>query len=245
MPDRSFHIPNVLNARHLGGLPTAGGRLTRSKTMIRSAHLAQLDVAGIQAIANQGIRTVIDLRWQFELNRDPNPFQTQSSLVGFHHISLLGDTYEQWRATLGSADDGARGYTHNLDNFKPQMLTLMRTIASAPPGGVLFHCFAGKDRTGITAMILLSLAGVPDDLIADDYAQSTTALAPLQGEFLRRETNTDKHPQIIEDFRCPPEIALSTLSHLATRYNGSAGYLSDVGLTTNEIEQLRSRLVTA
>jgi len=63
-----------------------------------------------------------------------------------------------------------------LDHYADLFAAVFRAMIAAKPGAVLFHCQAGKDRTGIVTALLLSLVGVPDSIIAADYAESQVCL---------------------------------------------------------------------
>src|SRR5207245_1879248 len=89
-------------------------------------------------------------------------------------------TRDAWSATTTTADS----YTLMLGRFQQNVAAVLMAIARAPDGGVLFHCHAGKDRTGLVAALLLALAGTPDEIIAQDYHLSYTYLLPTFDEWL-------------------------------------------------------------
>jgi protein tyrosine/serine phosphatase len=121
----------------------------------------------------------------------------------------------------------------------------MSAIADAPEVPVLFHCHAGKDRTGMIAALLLSLANVPDEIVAQDYSLTYTYLRDQFEQWKAGLTTTDPHvrARLIEGFRCRPETMLQVLDHLQRRYGGVEGYLLSLGLGRDQIERLRRRLV--
>ena len=102
-------------------------------------------------------------------------------------------------------------------------------VADAEPGGVLVHCMAGKDRTGIVCALSLSLAGVSDEEIGADFAASGDALRPIF-----------ENP---EDADIEPELILDTLALLRRRHGSVKAYLLDAGLEPVQIERLRKRLL--
>ncbi len=242
IPQHKLHFPATFNARDLGGYETANGHQTRLKSFVRSDNLRRLTPEGVQAVLDYGVRTVIDLRWPFELEMDLNPFATQTGAVQFVPVSLFGDSWETWTERAPNYDEEL-GYTHILDNFQPEMKRVMQALAHAPEGGVLFHCHAGKDRTGMVAMVLLSLAEVPADIIAADYAISAEYLKPEFEQYLSQFTDPIEREKVVQDQQCPPENALQVLAHLDARYGGAAAYLGEIGLQADEIESLRARLI--
>ncbi len=124
-----------------------------------------------------------------------------------------------------------------LAHTQPQMKEVLQVIATAAPGPLLFHCVAGKDRTGIVAALLLALADVTPDAIAYDYSVSAEH---LREAYLSRYANRDR-AEILEAVRCPPEGVYNMLEYLE-RCGGIRAYLAQIGLSPEEIAQLRGRL---
>lgn len=240
--NRRLNFPDTFNARDLGGYQTNNGQLTRQGAFVRSDNLRRLTPAGVQTVLDYGIRTVIDLRWAHELTMDPNPFATYAGPARYEHRSLLGPTKQTWDERV-RGEDGARGYTFILDCFQPEMKQVMQTIATAPEGGVLFHCHAGKDRTGVVSMLLLTLADVPEDMIANDYALTGPYIRHAYAKELSDDADPQERARLEADLNCPPEIALATLAHLRTRYGSASAYLQGIGLSGREVAHIRARLI--
>jgi protein-tyrosine phosphatase len=235
---RLLHFPDLLNARDLGGYPTRDGARTRSRSLLRADDLAQLTAAGLSALAEFGVETVIDLRWSEEAAAYPNPVALSLGSVCYRRIPLLGDTELEWQ-TLSARREAPKELWKCvvLEHSRSGIREVLRTIAAASSGPLLFHCVAGKDRTGVVAALLLALADVEPDAIAEDYAASTRC---LQDAWLRRHPHVAPE-EIIESVRCPEEGAHRMLEHLA-RHGGIRAYLGLIGLREEEIERLRARL---
>jgi protein-tyrosine phosphatase len=229
-------FPGLLNARDLGGHPTLDGQLTRSHSLIRADDLAQLTPEGLRALADYGIETVIDLRWPEEALRDPSPVPKALPRVRFEHISLLTHTEDEWR--LRSRDVAKELWKCGvLERVRAELRRVLSVIADASPAGLVFHCVAGKDRTGLIAALLLTLADVQPQAIAADYALSSKN---LQAEYLKRYAHTAPE-RVLEALRCPEEGAYNMLRFLESA-GGVRAYLAQIGLTPPEIERLRARL---
>jgi protein tyrosine/serine phosphatase len=114
---------------------------------------------------------------------------------------------------------------------------VLNVIADAAAEPLLFHCVAGKDRTGLVAALLLALADVEPDAIAADYAASTRHLTDA---YLLRYPDLERE-EIFEALRCPEEGVHNMLAYLA-QYGGAAGYLRVIGLSDARIARLRARL---
>ncbi|MCU1351743.1 MAG: Protein tyrosine/serine phosphatase, partial [Acidimicrobiales bacterium] len=163
------------NARDLGGLPTRDGGRTRWGAAIRSDSLDGLRDAGWAALHEHGVRTVVDLR-----DGDERAAWVDSAAYGVTTIHLpledLSDVefWLEWRGVCNTA----LYYRAFLDRFPERSADLVAAFVGAAPGGVLFHCQIGRDRTGLVALLLLALAGVAADDIADDHALSDARLRP-------------------------------------------------------------------
>lgn len=236
-PKRLLDFPGLLNARDLGGYPTRGGERTRWRSLLRSDDLVQLTSAGLRALSEYGLRTVVDLRWPGEAGGAEHPVARDLAHVRYHPISLLAADEMQWSA-LSAGCTKEMWKCAVLDHSRPQLRHVLQVIASADPGPLLFHCVAGKDRTGLIAALLLALADVEPEAIAYDYAASALQ---LQDEYVRRYPQIDPEV-IVEMLRCPEEGVYNMLAYLE-RYRGASGYLEEIGLLGDDIARVRARLV--
>ena len=233
---RALDIPRLLNARDLGGLATRDGARTRWRSLVRTDDLVQLDAAGLAALGELGVRTVLDLRWPQETRAQPSPVPRALPGVHYEHISLLGGTEEAWQLRCGEVAK-ASWKCAVLEHVRAELRQVMRFIAAAPPGPLVFHCVAGKDRTGIVAALLLVLADARPEEVAADYAAST---ACLREAYLERYAGMGRE-RVLAAVHCPEEGVHNMLRFLE-RAGGVRAYLADIGLGPSEIAALRSRL---
>ena len=155
------------NARDLGGLPTIDGRVTRRGALIRSEAVDRLSPAGWGALREYGVRTVIDLR---EVDERTDPGEGVETI----HIPLdrIADDPEFWDDWMHGPQFGTPLYYGPfLERFHERIDEVLDAIEQAPPGGVLFHCVGGRDRTGLVAIAALAAARAKPEAIADDYAR--------------------------------------------------------------------------
>lgn len=235
-PGRRLDFPRLLNARDLGGCPTLDGARTRWRSLLRADDLAQLDAAGLQALGDYGIATVVDLRWRAETERHPSPIPAALPEVHYRQISLLTPTEDEWRER--SVDTTKELWNCVvLEQVRLELREVLGAIAAAAPGPLLFHCIAGKDRTGLVAALLLALADVLPEAIAQDYALSS---ANLRDGYLARYAHLDPE-QILAALQCPEQGAYNMLKFLA-HAGGVRAYLKEIGLAGDEIAALRARL---
>lgn len=164
--------------RDLGGLRTADGRTIRPGALVRARSLDHLDAEDWTALYALGVRTLIDLRNDDERAAAPTP-------PGITAVHLPLDCIEDREFWDEWAADWRFGtpvyYGPHLARFPERSLAVLTTIAYARPGGVLFHCMGGRDRTGMIAMLVLALAGVAPEDIAADYELSATDPAVAAG----------------------------------------------------------------
>jgi protein-tyrosine phosphatase len=105
----------------------------------------------------------------------------------------------------------------------------------------VFHCFAGKDRTGMVAAMLLALAGVPDDAIATDFVETDAQLALKYKEWLAAAA-PERRSEMREELHCPPDRILGVLGHLRRRWGGVHGYLEAAGMNPTTIDRVAAKL---
>ena len=157
--------------------------MTRRGALVRSDAVDRLSPAGWAALRAHGVRTIIDLRNDDELVENSGGVETV-------HISLdrLDEDPEFWVDWMNGPQFGTPLYYRPfMERFPDRIEQVLDVIEQAPPGGVLFHCVGGRDRTGLVAIAALTVAGVAPDAIADDYALAAERAHthdPMYEEFL-------------------------------------------------------------
>ena len=174
-----------INVRDLGDLRTCNGRMTRWRAVVRSDTPARLTAAGWSALYAHGIRTIISLRTygmaEDEFNITPPHSDLVTVQVAIEDITDR-EFVQQWVNT--NFWGTPLYYRDALQRWPERHAAAISAIARAQPGGVLFHCIRGHDRTGIIALLLLALVGVTPDEIIADYELSPD---PERDELLARE----------------------------------------------------------
>lgn len=241
---RRLDWPDCWNTRDLGGLPRQGG-VTSPGVLVRSDSVGHLTEAGLEAMVAYGVATVIDLRTDAELAgaaadprfRPPQPdARARAAGVVYLHLPLVQDV----KRRIAGTTTGVGRYIEIVDTRPAAFATVFNAIAGAD-GTLLFHCFAGKDRTGIVAAMLLELAGVDRDVIGADYGETDTCLAP-QYELWLAEAAPDAREEIRSDLTCPPGRILGVLDHLDAKWGGVASYLEASGVPQANLDVLESKL---
>jgi protein tyrosine/serine phosphatase len=234
---RHLEWDGCFNARDLGGLPTRDGGAVRPGALVRADSPAGLSAAGWSALRAHGVRTIVDLRNEDELKPDAEPRPPELATV---HIALdnIEDTdfWDHWAA--GPQFGTPLYYRPFLDRFPRRTASVITAVARARPGGVLVHCVGGRDLTGLITMLLLSLAGVAPEDIADDYVLSTQRLPALDAH----RGETDQGPALDEFLAgrgtSAREVILSTLESLELD-----AYARAAGVAEDDLIALRARLV--
>ena len=243
-PLRHLSLEGSYNVRDLGGYPTSSGGTTRWKTILRSGDMHELTLRSMTALIDYGVRTVVDLRRDRALEEMPNRF-ADSPGVTYHHHDVWGDLTAPDRSDY---DDPSVWWLDHyrllLDEHRSVVCDAVATVLDPDAWPVVFDCAAGKDRTGVVAGLVLSLAGVPSATIAKDYALSARFLLD---RFLAA-TPAEEVPigfgwKEYQDEHCPPGAMRKTLDHLESVYGGAEGYLVGGGVSEALIKSLRSRFV--
>lgn len=243
MPQRGVAFRNVFNFRDLGGYRTIDGRTVAWQRLYRSDDLCRLHDSEREQLRALGIRTVIDLRRPHEiaeLGRIPD-----IDGITYQHVHMA---HPLWP----SADfpDTAARTSYVIERYREMSIEAadgigeaLRLIADPAAAPLVFHCIAGKDRTGLVSALILALLGVPDDVIAEDYTLSEVAEPATWAYFTRDRPDKapDRWKHIVVS---PPEAMLAFLEDLRARHGSITGYAKSVGVTDDHLDSLRAHLLT-
>ncbi|MFV2197547.1 tyrosine-protein phosphatase [Nocardiopsis sp. LOL_012] len=250
-------VPAPANFRDLGGVPVEGGRV-RPGLLFRSDDVATAPADFVADVCSRhGIGHVLDLRSADEAARTGRgPFADPAVTggdVAYHHLPFAVDASpEAWKESLpATAREVAALYADTADRSAPAIAFLLSLIASADRPAV-FHCAAGKDRTGILAAFVLTALGAGAEDVADDYAR-TDAVMPEVGRRIRHSIDSGSVPELGPQewerlSRSPMmgarrETMVAFLETMADRHGGDPlGGLRAAGLDGAVVGCLRARL---
>lgn len=224
---RRIPLSDTPNLRNLGGYATINGGATRWNAFFRSACPVSLTQRDGEILRGLGVTDVIDLRGGGNADEVMRGYEALTELSV--HRMPIGD-----ESVPKTASEVPYGYLRIAEHSNiPQVF---RVLANAH-GAVIFHCFAGKDRTGVVAALLLMLAGVSDeDVIADYTLTYAYFLKRLRQDFNR----TDAEPNV---FKPLPDHMECFIRLLRERYGDARSFLLQKGVTETQIESILNKLV--
>lgn len=246
--NKPFDLEGPRNCRELGGYPTVGGRVTKTHIFLRSDSLDELTHPDEEFLYNYGLRFVIDLRGRLEAVALPDRINRRE--IEYKNIPLFDGMYRLLMEDVIIPKDRhlypktmEEFYVFICDHDQEQIAKVLKDLIYFEGGCALFHCTAGKDRTGIISMLLLEMAHVPEDVIVADYAES----ASVEGHQVKTE---EKFMSAIGGkliprgaFESKPSFMEYLISHLSSQYGSVAGYLEQIGITQEDEAALQRKFV--
>ena len=242
--DRSVEFELAFNVRDLGGLPTEDGGSIRRGVIYRGDGVHRLAGDDLERARTLSLRTVVDLRTSGEIERSGR-FPVDRYAVDWHHLPMFERMWSEddLVATTGAVDFLCDRYVEMLSSGGPSIRRIVSLAADGTP--MLFHCAAGKDRTGVVAAVLLALAGVPREEIAADYHATAGAMAAFVDWLTVTypeaiDAMTSQPPEYLE---APHEAMLSFLERVDEHHGSMEGYVTELGVDAATLERLRTTLV--
>ncbi|MGW4897573.1 tyrosine-protein phosphatase [Kitasatospora sp. NPDC004240] len=239
---RHIEFERLHNFRDLGGYRTTDGRSVAWGRLYRSDSLAKLRDTDWERFLTLGVRTVIDLRYPWEIEAKGRV--PEADHLRYANLSIEHRPYDQaeidpdldpWRYL---ADRFAEVAEDGVDEIRQAIELIAET-----DDPLVFHCASGKDRTGLIAALVLTLLGVPEDQILADFALTERATPHLVADW--HAANPGRTLRWPGYGRAPARVMELTLADLTTRYGSPTAYLTDtVGITPHTTTLLHTRLLT-
>ncbi|MFI9508286.1 tyrosine-protein phosphatase [Nocardia sp. NPDC052566] len=244
---RWVEFAEIDNARDLGGLPVISGGTTRFGVVYRSSTPQQLSEADLGLLVGRlGLRTVVDLRNPDEAEREGHGRLVGTAVRLVNLPVRKADQAEANPAELvpgGHEDDLIGLYRDLLTGSTASMVSAVRLIADVDHHSVVFHCAAGKDRTGIMAAMLLDAVGVPAEAIAADYGLTAERMERIRTRLDALPSYHGLPPLSTGILAVHPEVIVDFLTDLHSTHGGADQWLLANGLTTDELTRLREVLI--
>lgn len=235
------------NVRDLGGLPLRNGGHTRFGVVYRSSTPQQLTEADAKKlVAEIGVRTLIDLRIPDEVEREGYGLMAQQDVYRIN-LPVQKPAVTNPDAADLVPDNGEVDlialYRDLLAGSADSIVTAARLVADVERHTVVFHCAAGKDRTGILAAMLLDAVGVPADAIAEDYALTGERLDRVRARLVSLPSYRTLPPVRTGVLGVDPDVMFGFLDHLHTAHGGAATWLRSHGMSRAELSGIHNALV--
>lgn len=227
---RRYILENIENCRDLGGYPSKYG-CTKFGRFIRCGTVDRPTENDIKKLKELNVTTVIDLRGDYEFQSRPNDIERLTENA--RHISLYELNVAEAKNIKITITEV---YEYIIDGYKENIYSALKAVADAPDGAVLYHCFLGKDRTGILTMLLLTVAGVSEDDIVADYQLTYTYLENYMQT--HAETLWDTEPEMHYSL---PQTMRSLLTYIKEKYGSVEDYIRQIGIGDEDIEKIRKR----
>ena len=240
--ERRVTVEGCLNFRDLGGYPTADGGTLRWRQLFRADGLHALSPRGVATLRDEiALGDIIDLRSSAELALDGRGLLEREP-IRFHHLPLFdgGRAQRNPTADIASLADLYFG----MIDFAREPIAKVITVLARTRDPAVFHCAAGKDRTGVISALVLSLLNVRDEVIVADYAATREALDAIVERLMSSEGYQGMFEELPPDtLHANPETMEAFLARVRAEFGGMADYAREIGVDGADVERLRARMV--
>lgn len=243
-------IPGAVNLRDVGGI-RVGGVAVRGGLLFRSGLTHQLEPAGLERLRSRlGIRTVIDLRSDGELHQDGvAPFAQhgiEHRRIAVYGVTAVtpGERRERFHQMARGEFDWCARYQELVIEHARSFVTFFEALTEPDALPALFHCAAGRDRTGVAAALVLGVLGVPDEVIAQDYARTGELLMPHLHRYARMRDGLGlDDARMAAVLRTEAGVMRQFMAWVRDSHQGAASLLLKMGLPVARLAMLRERLL--
>jgi len=249
-----YPMKTLENCRDLGGLPTEDGGVTRFGVLIRSEMPCGLAPEDLEMFRDLNVTTSIDLRGDDEVENRPSDLRN-CSWVNYIHVNVTSSRQAAMSSEAKKpapkfdmaglvAMDWRKPYCGMLADTPHWVYEICEAVANAP-GAVHFHCAAGKDRTGLFSMVILSACGVTEADIAANYSLSEAYLRPFYLDML---TRMDPEGYGVDDltrgfFSTSHSTMRYVIDSLKEQHGSVKNYLMKCGVTEEMMDKIRTKVV--
>ena len=240
---RRIEVEGCNNFRDLGGYPASGGRSVRWRVLFRADALHHLTPRGVVQLRDDlGIEHVVDLRSSGEIRMDGRG-RLEDEPLRIEHLPLFdGDVSEEDHRAADDMTLGDRYYL--MLRFASDPIARIFESLAAATAPAVFHCAAGKDRTGVISAVLLGALGVPDEFIVADYAASREGLDAIVERLMQSEGYREMFSALPPDtLHAEPETMITLLDRVRREWGSMGGYLESIGVDAAAQGALSRRLV--
>lgn len=238
-----INLEKAYNVRGIDGYVNKYGKTVKSKLFLRGDGLSNLSKNDIQTLVDYGVGTIIDLRSASELKAEPNKFLNNEN-VKYYNLPLVpmknGETQDLTQINLqdNAKESFPSFYIDMLENSKINIKKMFKIFAANLDKTTLYHCTAGKDRTGVTSMLLLGLAEVSNKDIISNYIVSYDNI--IKSDIFK---NIKKDDPALDLVYSNEEYLIPSLNHIKNKYGSCYKYLLSTGLRKKTLDKIKSALL--
>ncbi|MDR2867773.1 MAG: tyrosine-protein phosphatase [Acholeplasmatales bacterium] len=229
-------LPNSSNLKDLGGLYLDLKTKTKEKQFIRSDHFLSISHEEINYLANYGVKVIIDLREEYQVRKYPDLLNVKPFI--YYNVSLI--EYNPSSIDLAQGVSLLDSYYTIINENSNRIKKVFDVILKHPHDCILFHCFAGKDRTGLIAYLLYSIVQADFRDILADYAATSIYIAPYVQKMCRQSENFKKK---IGFWNSDPDNLIQINNYLINKFGSIENYLYSIGLTNADLSNIRYRFI--
>ncbi|HEY1135749.1 MAG TPA: tyrosine-protein phosphatase [Nocardioides sp.] len=229
MNHRVHDLPGSFNVRDLGGLPTSDGRQVRTGRLVRSDYPGF--AADPAAVRRLGLRTVVDLR--FPAESDAECVVWEDHAVTYHQVPVVARDADSWHA----------GYSAFLVHRPDRVVEAVRILMESAHHPALFHCAAGKDRTGVIAALLLGALGVDRAEIVADYVLTAGSVEAVITRLRAFEPYATMLADATPESQQPTEDNIGNLLDHLDAAGGTEAWLLAHGLPAETLADYRAAML--
>ncbi|MGH9081659.1 MAG: tyrosine-protein phosphatase [Acidimicrobiales bacterium] len=242
--ERLIDLAGAFNFRDLGGYPTASGRLIRWGRLFRSDTLHELTGADIEVLRSLGLATIVDLRTARELDRTGRG-PLASEPVDFRHLSVIREGEGEAMAAPGRAgEELSTRYLWYLDRGRGPLVEALSLVGDGDRLPLVFHCAAGKDRTGVLAALVLDILGVDPEVIVADYVVTAGRMELILARY-RTDPSLAAAMDKVPAYRFGVEADTMErfLAALYERFGGARAWAASSGVGTDALDRMADLLL--
>jgi protein tyrosine/serine phosphatase len=240
---RLLPLVGAYNFRDLGGYPTTDGLVTRWGQLFRSDTLHELTEADLDVLQDIGLRSAIDLRTPAELER------TGRGLLGaepvrHHHFPVVQEGGTTQGAPSQAQEDLAQRYLWYLDIGRESLVEALTMVGDPTSYPLVFHCAAGKDRTGVLAALVLDILGVEREVIVEDYVLTASRMDLIMSR-VKGQPDAEARLAEISQFLLQAEAATmeTFLDSLLEDHGGARVWASEAGVPAESLDAMSALLL--
>ena len=241
--ERRIELEGCFNFRDLGGYPTTDGRRIRWRRLYRSDALHHLTLRDVERVVDElGVRRIVDLRSTHEVRVEGRGLLEKRDRAAFHHLPLFDDDPAAGREQADVRTLADR-YFLMAEHAKDPIARVVTALAESE-GAAVFHCAAGKDRTGVISAVILGMLDVRDEIIIADYAASQEKIDAIVERLLSSEAYEHMLEALPADtLHAAPETMVSLLDQVRECYGSMRGYARSIGVSDASLERLEAGLL--